>query len=237
LARSRFSQARPDCQMIANPGQQRLVTPHHDRRYQMTHLSNGTELLWGDRPAAMIEENLQRLIARLYGELHRHPTVAEIEEHIYGATMAREIVEGMANAAKVFREDTGRDPTCAELQAGLLLADTQRALLTYLELEIQVGDRVMWAECDANGERVHQTLDGRDMIVPAYGTVTAQPEGWHGDNTITREDGGTVIIGRKWLIRCQIEGNSDPVCETRKSDPATSSHLMPRSSPPSVPNV
>ena len=37
--------------------------------------------------------------------------------------------------------------------------------------------------------------------MPAYGTVTAQPEGWHGDNTITRDDGRTVIIGRKWLIK------------------------------------
>ena len=60
----------------------------------------------------------------------------------------------------------------------------------------------MWAECDDNGELLHQTLDGRDdMIVPAHGTVTAQPEGWNGDNTITRDDGRTVIIGRKWLIK------------------------------------
>jgi hypothetical protein len=88
------------------------------------------------------------------------------------------------------------------VQAGLLMADTETALFVYLELEIQVGDRVMWAEHDDNGEFMHQTLDGRDdMIVPAYGTVTAQPEGWNGDNTITRDDGRTVIIGRKWLIK------------------------------------
>ncbi len=37
--------------------------------------------------------------------------------------------------------------------------------------------------------------------VPAYGTITAQPEGWHGDNMITRDDGRTVMIGRKWLIK------------------------------------
>jgi hypothetical protein len=60
----------------------------------------------------------------------------------------------------------------------------------------------MWAERDDYGELLHQTLDGRDdMIVPVYGTVTAQPEGWHGDNIITRDDGHTVIIGRKWLIK------------------------------------
>jgi hypothetical protein len=131
-----------------------------------------------------------------------HPTVAAIDEHIYGPTMAREIVEGMANAARIFRQDIGRDPTAAELQAGLLLADTHVAMFTYLELEIQVGDRVMWAECDDNGQRLHQTVDDRDdMIVPTYGTVTAQPEGWHRDNTITRDDGRTVTIGRKWLIK------------------------------------
>jgi hypothetical protein len=162
----------------------------------------GAELLWGEPPAAMIEEGIQRLIARLYTELRRHPTVAEIDEQIYGPTATAEILEAMANAARVFREDVGRDPTAAELQAGLLLADTQGALFTYLELEIQVGDRVMWAQCDDNGKRLHQTIDGRDdMIVPAYGTVTAQPDGWHGDNVIIGDDGRTVTIGRKWLIR------------------------------------
>jgi hypothetical protein len=128
--------------------------------------------------------------------------VVEIDEQISGPTAAPEIVEGMANAARVFREDVGRDPTPAEVQVGLLLADTEVALFTYLELDIQVGDRVMWAERDDNGELLHQTLDGRDdMIVPAYGTVTAQPQGWCGDNTVTRDDGRIVIIGRKWLIR------------------------------------
>ena len=162
----------------------------------------GAELLWGEPPAAMIEEGIQRLIARLYTELRRHPTVAEIDEQTYGPTAAPEIVGAMANAAKVFREDVGRDPTPAELQAGLLLADTQGALFTYLEREIQVGDRVMWAERDDNGELLLQTIDGRDnMIVPVYGTVTAQPESWHGDNTITGDNGHTVIIGRKWLVK------------------------------------
>jgi hypothetical protein len=83
-----------------------------------------------------------------------------------------------------------------------VLADCQAALVTYLELEIQVGDRVMWAERDAKGELLHQTLGGRDdMIVPAYGTVTAQPDSWHGENIIIRDDGRTVILGRKWLIK------------------------------------
>lgn len=164
--------------------------------------TSGTELLWGDPPAAMVEEGLQRLIARLYGELRRHPTVPEIDEYTYGPVPAPEIVEGMANAARVFREDIGRDPTPDELLAGLVLADTEAALFIYVEREIQVGDRVMWAECDDKGQRLHQTVDGRDdMIVPAYGTVMAQPGGWHGNNTILRDDGRTITIGRKWLIK------------------------------------
>ncbi|OBA64697.1 hypothetical protein A5647_24805 [Mycobacterium sp. 1100029.7] len=164
--------------------------------------TDSTELLWGEPPAAMIEEGVQRLIARMYTQLRRHPTAAEIDEQIYGPAAAPEIIEGIANATRVFREDIGRDPTPSEVGAGLLLADTEAALFTYLELEIQVGDRVMWAERDDNGDLLHRTLDGRDdMIVPAYGIVTAQPEGWHGDNIITSEDGGTITIGRKWLIK------------------------------------
>jgi hypothetical protein len=150
----------------------------------------------------MIDAGIRQLIARLYAELRRHPTVAEIDEQLYTPAPAPEIVKGMANAARVFREDVGRDPTAAELQAGLLLADTQGALFNYLELEIQVGDRVMWAECDDNGKRLHQTIDGRDdMIVPAYGIVVAQPEGWHADNTVQRDDGRIVTMGRKWLVK------------------------------------
>jgi hypothetical protein len=164
--------------------------------------ANCTEVLWGSPLAAMIEDGLQRLIERLYSELHRHPTVAEIDDETYSTTPAREIAESMVNAARAFRDDIGRDPAPFELQAGLVLADTEAALFTYLEREIQVGDRVMWAECDAGGKRLHQTVDGRDdMIVPAYGTVVAQPEGWTGEHTVYRDGGPTVTIGRKWLIK------------------------------------
>lgn len=163
--------------------------------------ASGAELVWGEPPAAVIDEAIQQLIARLYDELHRHPTVAEVDAHIYAPIAAPEIAEGMANAARVFRGDIGRDPNPAELQAGLLLADTQAALFTYLELEIQIGDRVMWAERDDNGELLHQILDGRDSIVPIYGTVMAQPEGWHAHNTVKCDDGRDLSIGRKWLIK------------------------------------
>ncbi len=59
------------------------------------HTGNDTELLWGGPPSVMIEEGVQRLIGRLYGELHRYPAVAEIDEHIYGKTPAPEISEAI----------------------------------------------------------------------------------------------------------------------------------------------
>lgn len=165
------------------------------------HNVNDGAALWGGPPAAEIEVGLQRLIARLYSEMRCHPTVAELDEQVYAAQPAPEIVEAIADAARVFHEDVGREPSAFELQAGLVLADTRAALITYLELEIQVGDRVMWAETDDNGQRLHQNIDGRDdIIVPVFGTVIAQPDGWRGDNVISRDDGRTVVVGRKWLV-------------------------------------
>lgn len=167
-----------------------------------TEAHDNAEIMWGNPPAEKIDEGVQRLIARLYTALRRYPDVAEIDEHIYGPTTAPEIVEGIGKAAKVFRNDIGRDPTPAEVQAGLLMADTETALFSYMEHDIGVGDRVVWAEHDGNGEFLRQIRDGRDdALVYAYGTVTAQPEGWHGDNTVQRDDGRIVTIGRKWLIK------------------------------------
>ena len=163
---------------------------------------DGTAMLWGYPAAVMIEAGIQLLIARLHTESGHYPSSAEIREHIYGRTAAPEITDAIIYAAKVFRQDVGRYPTPTEVLAGLLLVDTEAALLSYVANDIRVGDRVMWAERDDNGQFLHQTLDGRDdMIVPAYGTVVAQPDGWDGDNTVTRDDGRTVIIGRKWLIK------------------------------------
>ena len=60
----------------------------------------------------------------------------------------------------------------------------------------------MWAERDDNGEFPCATrADDDDLLVFAYGTVTAQPDGWNGKNTITRDDGRTLTIGREWLVR------------------------------------
>ena len=120
----------------------------------------------------------------------------------FGTTTAPEIIEAIANAANVFREDVGRYPTQAEAQAGLVLADTQAALFTYLEREIQVGDRVLWAEHDDEGELLRPTRDrSDDTLVFAYGTVTAQPDGWNGKNIITRDEGRTAVIDREWLVK------------------------------------
>ena len=162
---------------------------------------DSTAMLWGYPAATMIEAGIQRLIARLDTALRRYPTVAEIDEHIYGRTPAPEITEGIIYAAQVFRQDVGRYPTPAEVLAGLLLIDVEIALLTFIANEIRVGDRVMWAEHD-NGEFLHPTReDNDDLLVFAYGTVTAQPDGWNGKNSITRDDGRTVRLGREWLVK------------------------------------
>jgi hypothetical protein len=187
---------------------------NHDRRQQMTHWSrsgisfaerghdDSTAMLWGDPAATLIEAGVQRLIARLDTELGRYPTVAEIHEHICGGTPAPEITEGIIYAANVFRTDVGRYPTPAEVLAGLLLVDTEIALFTYIANEIRVGDRVMWAEHDDNGQLLHQARDGsEDTLVFAYGTVTAQPEGWNGPHTIASDDGRTLVVRREWLVK------------------------------------
>jgi hypothetical protein len=172
------------------------------QRSRSTGFDEGDEMLWGYPGATMIEAGVQCLIARLDTEWRRNPTVAEIHEHIYGGTPAPEMTEAIIHAANVFRQDVGRYPTPAEVLAGLLLVDTEIALLTHVANDIRVGDRVMWAEHDDNGEFLRPTREGSDdTLVVAYGTVTAQPEGWNGSNIITRDDGRTTVIGREWLIK------------------------------------
>lgn len=163
---------------------------------------DSTATLWGYPAATMIEAGVQRLVARLDTEWRRYPTVAEIDEHIYGGAPAPEITEGIVYAAEVFRQDVGRYPTPAEVLAGLLLVDTEIALLTFIANEIRVGDQVMWAEHDDNGDFLRSTREGSDdALMFAYGTVTAQPDGGNGNNIITRDDGRTAVIGREWLIK------------------------------------
>ena len=159
-------------------------------------------ILWGYPAAAMIDAGVQQLIARLDTELRRYPTVDEVHEHIYGRTPAPEMTEGIIYAANVFRQDVGRYPTPAEVLTGLLLVDTELALFTYIANDIRVGDRVMWPKHDDKGELLHQARNGSDdTLVFAYGTVTAQADGWNGSNIITRDDGRTAVIGREWLIK------------------------------------
>jgi hypothetical protein len=102
----------------------------------------------------------------------------------------------------VFQHDFGRYPTPTEVMADLLDIDTELALFIYIANDIQVGDRVMWPLHDDNGQLLHQAREGSDdTLVFAYGTVTAQPEGWNGPNTIASDDGRTLAIGREWLIK------------------------------------
>ena len=70
------------------------------------------KILWGDHPRrTRSTEDIQRLIARLYAELRRYPTVAEIGEHILRPHhRAGDRRAPSANAARVFREDVGRGP-------------------------------------------------------------------------------------------------------------------------------
>ena len=159
-------------------------------------------LFWGPPAAAMIETGLQRLIARLDAELGTYPSAAEIHDHIYGPNPAPELTDAIIYAANVFRLDVGRYPSPAEVATGLQFIDTETALLTYIANDIRVGDRVMWAEHDENGECVRQFREGSDdTLVFVYGTVTGQPEGWSGNNRILRDDGRPVSIGREWLVK------------------------------------
>jgi hypothetical protein len=159
-------------------------------------------ILWSYPAAAMIDAGVQRLIARLDSESGTYPTPREIDKDLYGATTPPEIIDAVAFADRVFRRDVGRFPTPVEVLAGLLDIDTELALFTYIANDILVGDRVMWPLHDDNGKLLHQARDGsEDTLVFAYGTVTAQPEGWNGPNTIASDDGRTAIIGRKWLIK------------------------------------
>ena len=163
---------------------------------------DGNVVLWGYPAATMIDAGVQRLIARLDAELGTYPSPAEIEEHLYGTTAAPEITGALIYAARVFRHDVGRYPTPAEVLAGLLLVDTEMALLIYIANDIRVGYRVMWPEHDDNGVLVRRTRDDSDdPLVFSYGTVTAQPEGWNGHNTITCDDDRTVSIDREWLMK------------------------------------
>jgi len=56
------------------------MTHWSDSGIPLTEDHDDAEIIWGDPPAAAIEEGLQRLIARLYAELRHHPTVADIDE-------------------------------------------------------------------------------------------------------------------------------------------------------------
>lgn len=162
-------------------------------------------ILWTHPADAMIDAGVQRLIARLDSESGTYPTPQEIDINLYGATPPPEIIDAVAYAVRVFRRDLGRYPTPLEVMAALLEIDTECALFTYIANDILVGDRVMWPLHDDSGKLLRLTRDGSDdTLVFDYGTVTAQPEGWNGPNTIASDDGRTLVIGREWLVKVPV---------------------------------
>jgi len=157
---------------------------------------------WPLAAAALIADGKQRVIDRLLDKLNYLPSAATIDENIFGASTTPEIIEAIAAAAEVFRSEVGRYPTHDDVMSALQADDTQTALHIYLEREIQVGDSVIWPKFDENGEfLLTKDEDGREVVQTFSGTVIAQPNGWHGDQTIARDDGGTIVIGRSWIRR------------------------------------
>ena len=116
------------------------MTHSSDSRIPFTEARDDVEILWGYPAAAMIEAGGAASHHPAGHRVAPLPTVAEIDEHIYGRTPAPEITEGIIYAANVFRENVRRYPTPAEVLAGLLLVDVELALLTYVANEIRVGD-------------------------------------------------------------------------------------------------
>jgi hypothetical protein len=69
-----------------------------------------TVMLWGYPAATMIDAGVQRLITRLDTAWYRYPTVAKIDDHIYGGTATPEITEGIIYAAQVSVRMSGVTP-------------------------------------------------------------------------------------------------------------------------------
>lgn len=103
---------------------------------------DGSEMLWGDAPADMIGDGLERLILRLRDELGRWPGAAEVDAARPGAP---EMAEAVGRAREVFEGDVGRPATDGEVAAGLAFSDTGVVLDSMVRSDIRVGDRVRWA--------------------------------------------------------------------------------------------
>jgi hypothetical protein len=157
---------------------------------------------WPLAAAEIIADGKQRVIDRLQDELNYLPSAAGIDEAIFGASTAPEIIEAIAKVAEVFRAEVGRYPTHDEVMSALQADGTQKAMHIFLEREIQIGDSVIWPKFDDNGEfLLTKDEDGREVVETFSGTVIAQPNGWHGEQTIANDDGGTIVIGRSWVRR------------------------------------
>lgn len=109
---------------------------------------DGSEMLWGDAPADALDEGIVRLVTRLRLDLGRFPTVEEVDA--VKAT-APEMVAAIVEASKAFRRDIERDPSDAEIAAGLAFSDTEISLDSIVRADVVVGDSITWAVMRDNG--------------------------------------------------------------------------------------
>ena len=96
-----------------------------------------TGLTWGDQPADMIDEGMNRLIGRLYLQRKRLPTVKELDALKYAVDKPAELIFAIKEAARVFTEDVERAPSSEEILAGLNFADSQVALETFERIHLK----------------------------------------------------------------------------------------------------
>jgi hypothetical protein len=122
---------------------------------------DGTEMIFGDGPADALAAGLHALIGRLRADLGRFPTLAEVDQI---KASAPEMVAAIAEAAEVFCQDIGRNPSAAELAAGLAFIDTAITLDEIERAEIGVGDVVrfaLWRVTGSDGGReMDRFVDG-----------------------------------------------------------------------------
>jgi hypothetical protein len=112
-----------------------------------------TDMLWGDQPADIIDEAIEKLIERLTKELGRYPTVEELDALKFtgGKRRPPELEQGVDKAIAVFAADVGRLPSNEEIEAGLRFSSSEIALDSHVRRDYSVGDRVRWADWDTNG--------------------------------------------------------------------------------------
>lgn len=166
-----------------------------------TALHENTELLWGDAPADCLDAGLDRLIARLRGELGRFPTVAEVDA--LKAT-APEMAEAIAKAKKVFAEDVERDMLDVELEAGLRFADTEIALDSAMRRDVVVGDLIRWGLWEDRGFYREITTIAEAAVLEIVERELISK--WTGKPYlkvmyVVEHDGARIDVGPEWATK------------------------------------